>query len=83
LLENLKCRYQSQNKTKIFHIKNNFSKIILFFQNVKFLVFTFSKTNNSVNFFKNVFATFSKKQQFEDLFEKRFAGGICDLGGGC
>ena len=68
-------------QNKIFYIKM-ISQNIFYFSNFQILSFLlFQKTNNPVNFFKNVFATFSKNQQFGDLFEKRFAGGICDLGG--
>ena len=67
--------------TLSFPVKNNF-ELFFIFQIFKILSFLlFQKTNNPVNFFKNVFATFSKNRQFGDLFEKRFAGGICDLGG--
>ena len=69
-------------QNKIFYIKM-ISQNIFYFSNFHILSFLlFQKTNNPVNFFKNVFATFSKNRQFGDLFEKRFAGGICDLGGG-
>jgi len=77
----LKVQIPVAKQNKIFYIKM-ISQNIFYFSNFQILSFLlFQKTNNPVNFFKNVFATFSKNRQFEDLFQKRFAGGICDLGG--
>ena len=58
------------------------SQTSVYFSKIKILSFLiFLKTNNPVNFFKNVFAIFSKNQQFGGLFQKRFVSGICDLEG--
>ena len=77
----LKVQIPVGKQNKIFYIKM-ISQIIFYFSNFQILSFLlFQKTNNPVNFFKNVFATFSKNRQFEDLFQKRFAGGICDFRG--
>ena len=63
-------------------------QIFLFWFCDWYLNFTFFIKNNFAKYvyfqtFLNFkFSTFSKKQQFGELFQKRFATGICDLRGG-
>ena len=57
-------------------------RIAFIFQNFEILCFYFFKKPTVLwTFSKKCFEFLSKKQQFEELFQKRCATGICDLRG--